>query len=40
MIARRQIDPVVYRSLPFAEVKEGLRLIESREIYGKVVITR
>lgn len=40
MIARRQIDPVIYRSLPFAEVKEGLRLIESREVFGKVVITR
>lgn len=40
MIARRQIDPVIYRTLPFAEVKEGLRLIESREVYGKVVIER
>jgi len=40
MIERRQIDPVIYRALPFAEVKEGLRLIESREVYGKVVITR
>ena len=40
MLARRQIDPVIYRVLPFSEVKEGLRLIESREVYGKVVITR
>ncbi|MCC7121814.1 MAG: NADPH:quinone oxidoreductase family protein [Gammaproteobacteria bacterium] len=40
MIARRQIDPVIFRTLPFADVKEGLRLIESREVYGKVVITR
>ena len=40
LIARKQIDPVIYRVLPFAEVKEGLRLIESREVYGKVVITR
>jgi NADPH2:quinone reductase len=40
MLARRQIDPVIYRSLPFADVKQGLRLIESREVYGKVVITR
>jgi NADPH2:quinone reductase len=40
MLERRQIDPVIYRSLPFADVKEGLRLIESREVYGKVVITR
>jgi len=40
MIARRRIDPVIYRTLPFSDVKEGLRLIESREVYGKVVITR
>lgn len=40
MIARRQIDPVIYRELPFPAVKEGLRLIESREVYGKVVVTR
>ena len=40
MIARRQIDPVIYRSLPFTAVTEGLRLIESREVYGKVVMTR
>ena len=40
LIARKQIDPVIYKVLPFAEVKEGLRLIESREVYGKVVITR
>lgn len=40
MIAKGQINPVIYRSLPFAEVKEGLRLIESREVYGKVVIHR
>ncbi len=40
MIARRQIDPVIYRTLPFAAVKDGMGLIESREVYGKVVIKR
>lgn len=40
LIARQQIDPVIYKVLPFAEAKEGLRLIESREVYGKVVIKR
>ncbi len=40
LIARKQIDPVIYKVLPFAESKEGLRLIESREVYGKVVIKR
>lgn len=34
------IDPVVYRTLPFDAVFEGLGLIESREVYGKVVIER
>ncbi len=40
LIARKQIDPVIYKVLPFADTKEGLRLIESREVYGKVVIKR
>lgn len=40
MLARRQIDPVIYRTLPFDQAHEGLRIIESREVYGKVVITR
>ena len=40
MLADGRIDPVIYRVLPFSDVKEGLRLIESRELYGKVVITR
>ena len=38
--AYKAIDPVVYKTLPFSEVKEGLRIMESRELYGKVVITR
>jgi NADPH:quinone reductase len=40
LIARKQIDPVIYRVLPFSETKEGLRMIESREVFGKVVIKR
>ena len=40
MLKDKAIDPVVYKSLPFSEVKEGLRIMESRELYGKVVITR
>lgn len=40
LIARKEIDPVIYKVLPFSETPEGLRLIESREVYGKVVITR
>jgi len=34
------IDPVIYRRLPFAKLFDGMRLIESRELYGKVVIER
>ena len=40
MLKDKAIDPVVYKTLPFSEVKEGLRIMESRELYGKVVITR
>lgn len=40
LIARKQIDPVIYKVLPFADTPEGLRIIESREVYGKVVIRR
>jgi NADPH:quinone reductase-like Zn-dependent oxidoreductase len=39
LIKRGEIDPVIYKVLPFAEAHEGLRLIESREVYGKVVLT-
>ena len=34
------INPVIFCSLPFADVCAGMRLLESREIYGKVIIER
>ena len=34
------IDPVIYAELPFDNVTEGMRLIEDRAMYGKVVINR
>ncbi len=34
------IDPVIYRSLPFSEVHSGMGLLESRAMYGKVVLER
>ncbi|MEM7467659.1 MAG: NADPH:quinone oxidoreductase family protein [Pseudomonadota bacterium] len=40
MLKVKAIDPVIYTSLPFEDVKEGLKIMESRELYGKVVITR
>ena len=40
MMAKGQIDPVIYRTLPFSEIREGLRIMENRELYGKIVIKR
>jgi NADPH2:quinone reductase len=40
LMAQGRIDPVIYRVLPFAEVKTGFELIEGRELYGKIVVTR
>jgi NADPH:quinone reductase-like Zn-dependent oxidoreductase len=34
-----RLRPVVDRVLPLAEVREGHRVLESREAFGKVVLT-
>ena len=39
MIARGEIKPVIDKVLPLEEAREGLRLIQDREVIGKVVIT-
>jgi NADPH2:quinone reductase len=39
LIQREAINPVIHSVLPMAQALEGLRLIESREVCGKVVIT-
>jgi NADPH:quinone reductase-like Zn-dependent oxidoreductase len=39
MIAKGQIKPVVDKVLPLEQAAEGLRLIQDREIFGKVVVT-
>ena len=39
MIQRRELKPVIDEVLPLARAAEGLRLIESREVFGKVVVT-
>lgn len=36
----RAIDPVIFRTLPFDDLLAGMRLMEGRQLYGKVVITR
>src|SRR5690242_11683225 len=39
MIAKGQIKPVIDKVLPLEQAAEGLRLIQDREIFGKVVVT-
>jgi alcohol dehydrogenase len=38
MIAAGKLKPVIDKVLPLSEAREGLRLIESREVIGKVII--
>jgi NADPH:quinone reductase-like Zn-dependent oxidoreductase len=38
LIAQRKMRPVIDRVLPLAQAREGLRLIENREVIGKVVV--
>jgi NADPH:quinone reductase-like Zn-dependent oxidoreductase len=39
LIAAGKMKPVIDKVLPLDEAREGLRLIESREVIGKVVVT-
>jgi len=39
LIAQGRIKPVIDKVLPLAQASEGLRLIQDREVLGKVVIT-
>ncbi|MGP0092346.1 MAG: zinc-binding dehydrogenase [Xanthobacteraceae bacterium] len=39
LIASGQIKPVIDKVLPLEEAREGLRLIQDREVIGKVVVT-
>ena len=39
LIAERKIKPVIDKVLPLEQAREGLRLIQDREIFGKVVVT-
>jgi alcohol dehydrogenase len=39
MIAQNQMRPVIDRVLPLEAAREGLRLIQDREVIGKVVVT-
>ncbi len=39
LIQEGRMNPVIDRVLPLSEAKEGIRLLEDREVFGKVVIT-
>jgi alcohol dehydrogenase len=39
LIAQGKIKPVVDKVLPLGEAREGLRLIQDRKVFGKVVVT-
>jgi alcohol dehydrogenase len=38
LIAERKMRPVIDKVLPLDEAREGLRLIQDREVIGKVVV--
>jgi NADPH:quinone reductase-like Zn-dependent oxidoreductase len=39
MVANGAVKPLIDRTLPLEEAREGLRLIQDREVIGKVVVT-
>ena len=39
LISEGKIKPVIDKVLPLEQAREGLRLIESREVIGKVIVT-
>jgi NADPH:quinone reductase-like Zn-dependent oxidoreductase len=39
LIQQGKIKPVIDKVLPLEQAAEGLRLIQDREIFGKVVVT-
>ena len=39
MISKDEMKPMIDKVLPLSEAKEGLRLIQDREVIGKVVVT-
>ena len=40
LLKQGAINPVIFKNLRFSQAVEGLQLIESRQVYGKVVLTR
>jgi D-arabinose 1-dehydrogenase-like Zn-dependent alcohol dehydrogenase len=38
LVANGQLQPVIARTLPLESVPEAQRLLEEREVFGKIVI--
>ena len=38
LLQRGKIEPLIYRTLPFADTKEGMRMMAGRELCGKIVV--
>jgi NADPH:quinone reductase-like Zn-dependent oxidoreductase len=38
LVAEGKLKPVIHRALPLAEAAEAHRVVESRELFGKVVL--
>ena len=38
MIQREEMDPVIDNVLPLEQAAEGVRMIEDREVFGKIII--
>jgi NADPH:quinone reductase-like Zn-dependent oxidoreductase len=39
MVEREALSPVIDRVLPMSQVAEGHRLLEERQVFGRVVLT-
>ena len=39
LIAQGKMKPVIDKELPLEQAAEGLRLIQDREVFGKVIVT-
>ena len=38
MISKDELDPIIDKELPLEDVNEAFRLIEDREVFGKVIV--
>jgi len=38
MVSKGELNPIVDKELPLEEVNEAFRLLEDREVFGKVIV--